>query len=118
MSKTYESEIESELEDLISEANLFRKKEIQMEKFFNWLSPDSEYTLENNNKITGGEELKTVDEMMCKLEVEKDKCPELLEFYKAFEDLRDLLVESVSSEKKLAKACKEIFTGGTDQRGS
>jgi hypothetical protein len=111
MKKTDELEIENELEALIDEANIMQKKEIQMKKFFNWMTPENEFTNEHSSIITSSEDIKVVDHMIAALETEKDKFPELLEFYKAFEDLRDLVMDSVSSEKKLAKACKEIFTG-------
>jgi hypothetical protein len=118
MEKTDQLGIEAELETLIREAEIMRKKETQMEKFLSGVNPDSEFTEETGDLSERNEEVNNVEEILAELESEKDKCPEILEFYKVFEEVRDSLVESVGSEKKLAKACKEIFTGITKKRGS
>jgi predicted RND superfamily exporter protein len=118
MKKTDQLGIESELETLIREAEIMKKKETQMEKFLNGVNPDSEFTEETGNLEKRNEEMGHVEDILLELESEKDKCPEILEFYKVFEEVRDSLAESVSSEKKLAKACKEIFTGIANKRDS
>ena len=108
MQKTDKPKIDNALSWLVSEAELMKKKQEQMKRFLK--SSNNEFTeiIEEDNIEY---EISEIENVMKEIEEEKNQNSELLNFYKCFEDLKDVLLETVNSEKKLRKNCQEIFRG-------
>ena len=118
MTQTNELRIENELEALVNEAKIMKRKEMQIQKFIE-NKDDSILILEDSKYMERRrEEGVEIDTMLEELEKEKEENPEILEFYYMFEEMKLFFEESVKKEHKLGLTYKELVTGKTHKKKS